>query len=203
MMKKKIAATVLTLATVFATIPMSVYAAEQTVKPADGGCEVVASATVTDKELEELGLNVVVSFPTEISLALDTSTKTFDGTGSIYAYGILDSGSSLTVTIDSDNAAYGKVQYRANAGAAASSSADNFYASVTEKMVMVSGSVEGTTQLDAVSFSAAETLQNYIDRAGGNDVSTYAKLSVSLGSFIPTSGRGIYFTNVPFKIEIE
>lgn len=203
MLKKKIAATLLTLAAMTATFPMNALAAGQTVKPADGGCEVVASATVTDRELEELGLNVVVSFPTEITLALDSGTRTFDGTGSIYAYGILDSGKSLTVAIDSGSAAYGQVKYRASAGAAASGSADNFYASVTEKMVKVVNSVEGAGQLDEVSFSAPETLQNYIDRAGGGDASTYATLSVSIGSLIPTSGKGIYFTNVPFKIAIQ
>lgn len=205
MMKKKIAAALLTLTAMFATFPMNAFAADQTVKPADGSgsCEVVASATVTDRELEELGLNVVVSFPTEITLALDSGTKTFDGTGSIYAYGILDSGKSLTVTIDSGNAAYGQVKYRASAGGAASGSADNFYATVTEKMVKVVNSVEGAGQIDEVAFSAAETLQNYIDRAGGSDASTYATLSVSIGSLIPTSGKGIYFTNVPFKIAIQ
>ncbi len=204
MMKKRIATALLTLAAMFAALPVNAFAAEQTVEPTDGSgsCEVVASATVTDRELEELGLNVVVSFPTEISLALDTGTKTFDGTGGIYAYGIMDSGKSLTVTIDSSHAAYGQVKYRASAGAAASDSADNFYASVTEKLVKVTNSVEGG-QLDEVSFSAGETLQNYIDRAGSSDASTYATLSVSIRSLIPTSGKGIYFTNVPFKIAIQ
>lgn len=203
MMKKRIITALLALTTMFVSVPMPALAADQTVTPADGGCEVTASAAVTDRELEELGLNVVVSFPAEINLALDSGTKTFDGTGDIYAYGILDSGKSLTVAIDADNEAYGQVKYRPNAGAEASGSADNFYAAVTEKMVKTSGSVQGEAQLDEIGFSAAETLQNYIDRAGGSDVSTYATLSVSIGNLIPTSGKGIYFTNVPFKIAIQ
>lgn len=204
MMMKKIAAVLFTLTTLCAAVPANAFAADQTVAVGDSGssCEVTASATVTDQDLEDLGLNVVVSFPTEVALALDKGTKSFKGSDSIYAYGIMDSDKSLTVAIDSANAAYGKVNYRANAGAQVSSPANNFYASVTEKLVKVSNSTSGE-QLDEAVFSASETLQNYLDKAGSEEMSAYAKLDVELGSLIPTSGKGIYFTNVPFKIAIQ
>lgn len=204
MMMKKIAAVLLTLTTFCAVAPMNAFAADQTVTVEGGGssCEVTASATVTNQDLEDLGLNVVVSFPTEVALALDKGTKSFKGSGSIYAYGIMDSGQSLTVAIDSANDAYGKVKYRANAGAQVSSPSNNFFASVTEKLVKVSNSASGE-QLDEATFSASETLQNYLDKAGSEEMSAYAKLDVELGGLIPASGKGIYFTNVPFKIAIQ
>lgn len=204
MMMKKIAAVLLTLTTLCAAAPMNAFAADQTVAVGDGGssCEVTASATVTDQDLEDLGLNVVVSFPTEVALALDKGTKSFKGSGSIYAYGIMDSGNNLTVAIDSANDAYGKVKYRANAGAQVSSPSNNFFASVKEKLVKISNSASGE-QLDEAVFSASETLQNYLDKAGSKEMSAYAKLDVELGGLIPASGKGIYFTNVPFKIAIQ
>lgn len=205
MMKNKIAAALLSMAALCATFPMDAFAADQTVEAGDSGntCEVTASATVTDQELADLGLNVVVSFPTEVTLALDKDSRDFKGTGSIYAYGIMDSAKSLTVSIDSGNAAYGKVKYRSGAGGAATESADNFFASVTEGMAKVSNSVEGSGDLSEVSFTAPETLQNYLDKAGNEEISTYAKMSVDIGSLIPTSGKGIYYTNVPFRIAIQ
>lgn len=205
MMMKKIAAVLLTLTAFCAAVPANVFAADQTVAVGDGGssCEVTASATVTDQDLEDLGLNVVVSFPTEVALALDKGTKSFKGSGSIYAYGIMDSGKNLTVAIDSANAAYGKVKYRASAGAQVLASSNNFFASVTEKLVKVSNSTPGTERLDKAVFSASETLQSYLEKAGSGEISTYAKLDVEIGSLIPTSGKGIYFTNVPFKIAIQ
>lgn len=205
MMMKKIAAVLLTLTALCTAVPVGVFAADQTVTVGDGGssCEVTASATVTDQDLEDLGLNVVVSFPTEVALALDKGTKSFKGSGSIYAYGIMDSGSSLTVAIDSANAAYGKMKYRASAGAQVSSPSNNFFASVTEKLVKVSDSAPSTEQLDEAVFSAPETLQNYLDKTGGDEISRYARLDVELGGLIPVSGKGIYFTNVPFKIAIQ
>lgn len=205
MMKNKIAAALISLTALCAMIPANVFAADQTVEVEESGntCEVTASATVTDQELKDLGLNVVVSFPTEVALTLDTNTKEFKGAGNVYAYGIMDSDKQLAVAIDSENAAYGKVKYRAAAGGAASTSANNFFASVSEKMVKVSDSVEGTGQLDEVSFTAPETLQSYLDKAANSEIGTYAKLSVNIGSLIPTSGTGIYFTNVPFRISIQ
>lgn len=205
MMKNKIAAAIISLTALCAMIPANVFAAEQTVEAGESGnaCEVTASATVTDQELKDLGLNVVVSFPTEVALALDKDSKEFKGTGNIYAYGIMDSGKQLAVAIDSENAAYGKVKYRDTAGGAASTSANNFFASVSEKMIKVSNSVDGVGQLDEVTFTAPETLQNYLDKSADSEIGTYAKLSVNIGSLIPTSGKGIYFTNVPFRISIQ
>lgn len=204
MMMKKIAAVLLSLTAFCAALPSNAFAADQTVTVGDGGssCEVTASATVTDQDLEDLGLNVVVSFPTEVALSLDKGTKSFKGSGNIYACGVMDSGKSLTVAVDPANAAYGKVKYRASAGAQVSSPSNNFFASVTEKLVKVSNSTSGA-QLDEAAFSASETLQNYLDKAGGDEISTYARLDVELGGLIPASGKGIYFTNVPFKIAIQ
>lgn len=205
MMMKKIAAVLLAFTAFCAAAPANAFAADRTVAAGDGGssCEVTASATVTDQDLEDLGLNVVVSIPTEIALALDAGTKSFKGSGSIYACGIMDSGNSLAVAIDHANAAYGKVKYKADAGAQASSPAGNFFASVTEKFVKVANSAPGTEKLDEAAFSASETLQNYLDKAGGSEISSYARLDVEICSLVPASGKGIYFTNVPLKIAIR
>ena len=59
------------MAAFMTALPVNAFASEQVVDPAENDSfEVVASATVTDADLTELGLNVVVSFPVEIALTL-------------------------------------------------------------------------------------------------------------------------------------
>lgn len=189
-LKKKLTAMLLTVAAFMTALPMNVFASEQVVDPAENDSfEIVASATVTDDDLAELGLNVVVSFPVEVALSLDED-KAFSGAGTVYAYGIMDTGSTLSVSIDSTNAAYGKVKYRANAGAQGTDSTTNFFATVTET-------------LSKESFSAEETLNNYLAQKEGNDMPNFSSLAISINNLLPTSGTGIYYTNVPLKIVIQ
>ena len=131
----------------------------------------------------------MVSFPVEVALTLDED-KAFSGSGMVYAYGIMDNASSLSVTIDSTNAAYGKVKYRADAGSEGVDSATNFFATVTET-------------LSKESFSAEETLNNYLEQREGNTMPNFSSLAVSINNLLPTSGTGIYYTNVPLKIAIQ
>ena len=189
-LKKKFTTAVLTMAAFMTALPVNAFASEQIVDPAkNDSFEIVASATVTDSDITELELNVMVSFPVEVELTLDED-KAFSGTGTIYAYGIMGNGSTLSVTIDKTNAAYGKVKYRADAQSEGIDSAANFFAEVTET-------------LSKDSFSAAETLSNYLAKREVTDIPAVSSLAVSIKNLIPTSGTGIYYTNVPLKIEIQ
>ena len=189
-MKKNFVASLLTLAALMASMPTTAFASTQTVDPAvNDSFEVVASATVTHDDLAELGLNVVVSFPTEINLSLDEN-KAFSGSDVIYAFGIMDTDSNLSVNIDTANDAYGKVKYRADAAAEGVESATNFFSTVAET-------------LSKESFSAEETLANYLAQRDGSDMANFSTLDVSIQNLIPTSGTGLYYTNVPLKIAVQ
>ena len=189
-LKKKLTAALFTMAAFMTALPVNAFASEQVVDPAENDSfEVVASATVTDDDLAELGLNVVVSFPVEVALTLDED-KAFSGVGTVYAYGIMDTTSILSVTVDDTKEAYGKVKYRVDAQAEGTDSAANFFATVTET-------------LSKESFSAAETLNNYLAQREGSDMPVSSSLAVSIKNLIPTSGTGIYYTNVPLKIVIQ
>lgn len=189
-MKKNLLAALLTVSALMASMPVTAYASTQTVNPAtNDSFEVVASATVTKEDLAELGLNVVVSFPTEVSLSLDED-KAFSGSDVIYAFGIMDSDSNLSVSIDTANSAYGKVKYRADAVVEGVDSATNFFSTVAET-------------LSKESFSAEETLANYLAQRDGSDMTHFSQLAVNIRNLIPTSGTGIYYTNVPLKIAVQ
>ena len=189
-LKEKLLTVLVAMAAFMTALPVNAFASEQVVDPAENDSfEVVASATVTDADLTELGLNVVVSFPVEIALTLDED-KAFSGAGTVYAYGIMDDGSTLSITIDEANVAYGKVKYRADAQSEGIDSAANFFAEVTET-------------LSKDSFSAAETLSNYLAKREVTNIPAVSSLAVSIKNLLPTSGTGIYYTNVPLKIEIQ
>ena len=189
-MRKKLAATLLTLTAIMASMPTTAFASTETVNPAEkDSFEVVASANVTHEDLAELGLNVVVSIPTEVNLSLDEN-KAFSGSDEIYAFGIMDTDSTLSVTIDEANDAYGKVKYRTAASETGVDSATNFFATVAET-------------LSKESFSAAETLANFLADRDGQDMENFSTLDVSIQNLIPTSGTGIYYTNVPLKIAVQ
>lgn len=189
-MKKRLLTTLMTMTTIFATLPTTAWASTQTIDPADNqSFEVIASANVTDEDLAELGLNVVVSFPAEITLSIDGS-KAFSGSDKVYAYGIMDSDSTLSVTIDTSDENYGKVKYRANSSDTGVDSATNFFATVTET-------------LSKESFTAEETKDNYLAQMQGNDMVNYAQLDISIQNLIPTFGTGVYYTNVPLRIALQ
>lgn len=174
---------------------MTAWASTQTVDPADNqSFEVVASANVTEEDLAELGLNVVVSFPAEITLSID-GNKAFSGSDKVYAYGIMDSDNTLSVTIDTNDENYGKVKYRASASDTGVDSMTNFFATVTESLSK-DGFSDG-------SFTAEETLENYLAQMKGMDMINYAELDISIQNLIPTSGTGIYYTNVPLRITLQ
>ena len=189
-LKEKLLTVLVAMAAFMTALPVNAFASEQVVDPAENDSyEITASATVTDDDLEELGLNVVVSFPVEVALTLDEE-KAFSGVGTVYAYGIMDNGSTLSITIDETNAAYGKVKYRADAQSEGTDSAANFFAEVTET-------------LSKDTFSAAETLSNYLAKREVTNIPAVSSLAVSIKNLLPTSGTGIYYTNVPLKIEIQ
>lgn len=189
-MKKKLVTVLMTIATLLTTLPTTALASTQTVDPADNqSFDVIASANVTDEDLAQLGLNVVVSFPVEIILSMD-GTKAFSGSDKVYAYGIMDSNNTLSVTIDTSNENYGKVKYRETAFDTGKDSTTNFFASVTET-------------LSKESFTAEETMNNYLAQMEGNDMLNYSQLNINIKNLIPTFGTGIYYTNVPLKIALQ
>lgn len=189
-MKKRVFAILMTMTTLFTTLPTTAWASPQTVDPTDNQTfEVIASANVTEEDLAELGLNVVVSFPAEITLSID-GNKAFSGSDKVYAYGIMDSNSTLSVMIDTSDENYGKVKYRANSSGTGVDSATNFFATVTET-------------LSKESFTAEETKDNYLAQMQGNDMENYAQLDISIQNLIPTFGTGIYYTNVPLRIALQ
>ena len=194
-MKKRVFAILMTMTTLLITLPTTAWASTQTIDPADNqSFEVVASANVIEEDLAELGLNVVVSFPAEITLSID-GNKAFSGSDKVYAYGIMDSDNTLSVTIDTNDENYGKVKYRASASDIGVDSMTNFFATVTESL-----SKDG---LSNGSFTAEETLENYLAQMQGNDITNYAQLDISIQNLIPTSGTGIYYTNVPLRIALQ
>lgn len=189
-MKKKLVTVLMTMATLLTTLPATALASTQTVDPSDNqSFDVIASANVTDEDLAQLGLNVVVSFPVEIILSIDGS-KAFSGSDKVYAYGIMDSDNTLSVTIDTSNENYGKVKYRKTSSDTGTDSTTNFFATVTET-------------LSKESFTAEETMNNYLAQMEGNDMLNYSQLNISIKNLIPTFGTGIYYTNVPFRIALQ
>lgn len=98
-MRKKIFATLLTTVIILTILPMNVFTANETFEPEDGDkVTVVASVVVTEDALVALGLDLTISIPTEISLSINGTT--FEGSGKIYAYGVMDKEKVLRVNID-------------------------------------------------------------------------------------------------------
>lgn len=189
MMKKKLLAMVLSLAALTSAVPTQVMAEQREVDPkTQNNYSVMASAEVTDDELDALGLDVIVSIPTSISLTMD-SQKRFVGSEKIYAYGVLLSGGMISVSIDSSSSDYKKLSYSQNGETTSSlHSADNYSASVVET-------------LSKKYFYASETKANFIAHKNDEVMPNYSQLDVTISNLIPSEGTGFYFTRVPLKIE--
>lgn len=98
-MRKKFFTALLTTAAMLSALPVNTFAAENTFAPKDGDkVTVAASASVTKDELTNLGLDLVISIPTEMSLVLDSSGN-FTGSNEIYAYGTGASGRQIPVYV--------------------------------------------------------------------------------------------------------
>jgi len=189
-MKKKLFTALLTAATILSTLPMTVFSANETFEPKDGDkVTVVASAIVTEDELEQLGLDLVISIPTEITLSLNG--KTFEGSGEIYAYGVMDNDKLLRVNIDETHEDYEAVYFHETPG-------DNNITLLSDNNF--NGTVEES--LSNTSFTHSNTTQNYIDLMNGDDFTYNSVLSVKIKNLIPCFGVGEYFTRVPLVIEI-
>lgn len=189
-MRKKIFTALLTAVTLLTTLPMNVFAANETFEPKDGDkVTVVASAIVTEDELVALGLDLVISIPTEISLSLND--KTFEGSGEIYAYGVMDKEKVLRVNIDETHEDYQAIYFHETPGDNSSTllSDTNFNGTVKES-------------LDNTSYIYSNTSQNYLDLLNGDDFTYKSVLSVEIQNLMPYFGVGEYFTRVPLVIEI-
>ncbi len=189
-MRKKFFTALLTAVTLLTTLPMNVFAANETFEPEDGDkVTVVASAIVTEDELVALGLDLVISIPTEISLSLND--KTFEGSGEIYAYGVMDKEKVLRINIDETHEDYQAVYFHETPGDNSTTllSDTNFNGTVKES-------------LDNTSYIYSNTSQNYLDLLNGDDFTYKSVLSVEIQNLMPYFGVGEYFTRVPLVIEI-
>lgn len=187
-MKNRLMAVLLTLAMVGALLPVKAYADVAVDKVNGNTASVEAAATVTEADLEALGLNLMVSIPAEVTLT--RTDKNYSGDGKIYAYGFMDSGSTLKVSIDESNEAYGVVKFKSGEEAEAVTSEDNFFSTVS-------------MSLENGSFTATKTQQNYVAKLNGESMGNYATLSISINDLKPISGAGKYYTDVPIKIVVE
>lgn len=190
-MKKNIIAALLIIAVFLAGMPVTALAETTTISPKDGDtATVVASAEVTEEDLEELGLNLVLSIPTSVSLVLDEN-KNFTGGDVVYAYGLMDESTKLVVEVDTDHADYGNVYFKKN--------------DTTEAKLFDSDSYNGsvTETINNAAFSSEQTLANYLKIQAGETVQHTAGLSVSIEDMLPIYGIGDYYTNVPLLISFE
>ena len=190
-MKKNVITAMLTMMVLMASLPMTAFAEMTTIKPNDGDtANVIASADVTEADLEELGLNLVLSIPTSISLELDEDNN-FTGEDVVYAYGLMEEKTMLSVAVNDEDADYGNVYFKKNADTEAVLFENDFY----------NGSV--TETLSSGTFTAEQTLANYVKVTESKDVEHKAVLSVSLEGMLPIYGVGDYYTNVPIVISFE
>ena len=190
-MKKNVIATVLTMALCLAGMPVTALAETTTISPSDGDtATVVASADVTEEDLEKLDLNLVLSIPASISLTLDENNN-FAGEDVVYAYGLLDEDTKLVVEVDTDHADYGNVYFKKN--------------DTTEAKLFDNDSYNGdvTETLSNAAFTSEQTLANYLKIQTGEDVEHKAALSVSIEDMLPIYGIGDYYTNVPLVVSFE
>lgn len=190
-MKKNVIVTVLTMAVLLAGMPVTALAETTTISPSDGDtATVVASADVTEEDLEELGLNLVLSLPASVSLILDEN-KNFTGGDVVYAYGLMDEDTKLVVEVDTDHADYGNVYFKKDDTSEAKLfDNDSYNGSVTET-------------LSNAAFTSEHTLANYLKIQAGEDVEHKAALSVSIEDMLPIYGIGDYYTNVPLVVSFE
>ena len=190
-MKKNVITAMLTMAVLMASLPMTALAETTMIQPNDGDtANVIASADVTEADLEELGLNLVLSIPTSISLSLDEN-KNFTGEDVVYAYGLMEEKTMLSVAVNDQDADYGNVYFKKNADTEAVLFDNDFY----------NGSV--TETLSNGTFRAEQTLANYMNMKESKDVEHKAVLSVSIDGMLPIYGVGDYYTNVPIVISFE
>lgn len=190
-MKKNVIATILTMALVMAGLPVTVLAETTTISPNDGDtANVVASADVTQADLEELGLNLVLSIPTSVSLTLDEN-KNFTGGDVVYAYGLMEEDTALSVAVDTGHADYGKVYFKKN--------------DAVEAVLFDNDALNGTVSenISNGTFTSEQTLANYLKIAESAQVEHTAALSVAIEGMIPVYGIGDYYTNVPLVISFE
>ena len=149
-MKKNVITAMLTMMVLMASLPMTALAEMTTIEPNDGDtANVIASADVTEADLEALGLNLVLSIPTSISLELDEDNN-FTGEDVVYAYGLMEEKTMLSVAVNDEDADYGNVYFKKNADTEAVLFENDFY----------NGSV--TETLNGGTFTAEQTLANYV-----------------------------------------
>lgn len=193
-MKRKITAMMMALFTMISVLPMNAMAAARDTVPGQNGQEftVTASATVTDDDWEELGLNVVVSYPVTVSLSLNGSGK-FVGSGAIYAYGMLGESNKLTVAVNTaDTTRYGVVKYCQNDGGSKT------YIPIDGKYF-----TSAVAEVDPkMSFTYTEALENLVAKRKSQAFPYSLTLQGSIDELIPIKGNGEYVMDIPLKISI-
>jgi hypothetical protein len=147
------------------------------------------AANVTDSDIAALGYSVIISIPLEITLSRDGAT--YKGSGRIYAYGIMNSDTTLTVNLDKEDEEYGVVYFNPGNGA------DSYtYEREAHDINLV------TETLSKTSFSPSETLANEFSMEDKTEIAHYSTASVQIASFVPFGGAGEYTTCVPLIIDL-
>lgn len=178
-------AAVLTMAAVSPQIG-NVYASEVCV-PTDGSSAtelVNCSFTVTEDDLNAMGYGPKVSIPVSVSLSFNSASKTYSGTGEVYAYGVIDSGKKVSVTVDETHEKYGKV-FHASGQDCTQTDSDGF-----------SGALSKT------SWNQSECYAN-MEADSSEFMTNTGELSVTVSkdTFLPR-GTGAYKTYIPLVIEM-
>ena len=183
---KKSVAMAAALALVVGCIPVGqVHAEDVEIGGTTVNREVTGNFTVSDSDLADMGYGPMISVPLSISLSYQSSESKYSGSGTIYGYGILDNGKSITASINTSSSKYGKV-----------------YDKDDEDCTIASGSGFSCT-LSKERWSKAECRANMEAKKTGASVPHTGSLTVAVSknSFLPT-GTGNYKTYVPLVIQL-
>ncbi|MBR1633614.1 MAG: hypothetical protein IJ682_00975 [Lachnospiraceae bacterium] len=192
--KRRMAAIMLAAAMLCSTETMAVSASETTTYTLDDDNtsktgSVTAKFTIGDTELSALGYTTTVSIPNEVALTLKDGK--FSGTGYIGVSGIIDSAQTISISIDTDNAAYKVVKGPLGYSKDLSSlSPDKFY-----------------EHLGKNGWSASQTHANLEDKTAGKAISAWTEpgtieVSIDGKAFVPRY-KGNYSTAIPLTIELK
>lgn len=193
-MRKKLIKLLLAIVMVIGMLPMTAFAQEinmdeEMVSNPTG--EVKAEFEVDSDFAYEMGYDLIVSFPLNISLTYDSETEAFVGTDEVYAYGITGGDTMVQVAINKEHSGYGRLLGPATERYDISST-------VSET---IDGEEKGTVSADDCYYNLLAV--KGMDGKSTEDISTMdLSVEVPADSFIPRY-RGTYYTCVPLVITIE
>lgn len=141
--------------------------------------------TVSESDLADMGYGPTASVPLNIGLSYESASSRYSGSGEVYAYGVINSGKQISVSIDTSDERLGDV-YDSNNVDCTTETGSGYDCSLSK-----------------VDWSRTECYKNYTDISDGKSVTHMSVLSVTVpkACFIPT-GTGDYKAYVPLKIQL-